>query len=1136
MASADETTPGDAGAGSADGDPPVRMSPEAQAELRVRIAHQVASALQDPRRGRGHDASAPDGSWSSILAYAGISAGGGGGGGAYAEPTPPPIQPGVLPEVLLSDFDPYLRRTRLLGEAPGEAPGERAGPRRPEDEGDAFREASAEAPDDARARGALSSASDEEAAADAAAAAAGDPLRRVPPAFFEAAFELSDPATFAAVCGDAHAPDAAHVSIAARARLARADVRHSAPRAARAAADGDAAAARLQESLGAHLDAVETRLTRAVERRGADFVRAADQINALVDAVERARVTCAGARGRTRNAAALSRDAFFELAALHRLRSNLGSVERACVVLTRLRDARADLALLVEAEEHAGALEAAEEVRAIQKDPLLAGVACAGEALTKHVAEIERLCGAAVARQWRDCALVPRGATAQRGGGAPAPESCFAIVGAAARDAGLSPPPAGEWERVWARREARESDDDETSDGGDAAGGVYHFATTTTPSSQKDAFWGESRGGLGPDERAFADAAQNVYPRLTRALRASCVGEDSNASVSAGGVAGDAMRLWSAAAAEDVSAAMRRAARAALVAAGAERDAFGPSSSLPEALAALPESVLARALETAAAAAREHFARAAMCAAWTRRALGVGDVPGPASGSASLASLPRVDSSASAASACSAASSTEPPEAGSDGGLETAFGFETFAADVADEGAAPASAVVLAASEAASRAPARRRAAIASAASDAARHVADAAQKTFAELIAGSDAASDSVSVSVSVSARDHSASTEACEAFARAAETLGRRRCLALRSAVTRRSARWLARFAADATETTRAALETETWAVPEGDAEARGVVASARVLSRVAAELLRFARRAPALAPDAARRLSELVRAYNARSCRLVLGAEATRNASRLRSVTAAHLAATHASLRFAAEDVLAAARRELSPLVPEGARRDAWEREAAKTARDLDVHCAEIRAKLVAIMRERCEARCAEIRSLRSLRSAREGRSARDAEDGDAERAERAERETAFEEADEGSDLGSESARARALSETAEAVKRELGTIGRVVGARLSEMERDEVFAKIAAVFDAGLEAALASVPGKGAEAEKLFVAERGSVARGLASALARLTTRDALEAAPALARLGGAAAAEETEAAEDAGSRRSSSPRR
>ena len=1127
MASAAETTPGEPyGAGSADGDPPVRMSPEAQAELRVRIAHQVASALQDPRRDRGHDASASDGSWFSILTYTGIPV----GGGPHVEPTPPPIRPGVLPEVLLSDFDPYLRRIR----PPGVGGGERAGPRPSDDETDAFAETSAEEPDETRARdeaGFSSLASEEEAAIAAAAAASDDQLRAVPPAFFEAAFELSDPATFAAVCGNAHAPDATHVSVAARARLARADFRDDAttlgpPRVARAAAE-DAAATRLQDTLGKHLDAVETRLTRAVQRRGADFTRAADQIDQLVCAVERARVTCASARGRTRNAAARSKTALGELTALRRLRSNLGSVERACVVLAELRDARADLAQFVEAEEHAGALEAAEEVRAIQKNPLLSGIACAGEALTRHVAEIEWLCGAAVARQWRDCALVPRGATAQRGGGAPAPESCFAIVGAAARDAGLSPPPAGEWERTWARRGGSDDDAFERGD-----------VSFLAPLAKKDVFWGESRGGLGPDERTFADAAQNVYPRLTRALRASCVGEASNASVSAGGVAGDAMRLWSDAAAKDVAAAMRRAARAALIAAGAGGDAFESagagetgekggraSPSLPEALAGLPESVLARVLETAAAAAREHFARAAMCATWTRRALGVGDVSRTAS------AIPRA---VSAASAASTASSTE-PEA-EDGGLETAFGFETFDADGADDDAArPANAVaacsvVLAASEAASRTPARRRAAIASAAADAARRVADAAQKTFADFLVGFESArpnrvdprfrnarrDDDAADAFAAASRDHFASADVCEAFARAAETLGRRRCLALRSAATRRSARWLARFAADATEALSAALETETWAVPDDgdddDEAAPPVVASARFLSRITAEALRLARREPALAADVARRLSELVRLYNARSCRLVLGAEATRNALRLKSITAKHLAATHASLRFAAEAVLLAARGEIAPLVPP-ARREAWEREAAKTARDLDAHCAEIRAKLVAIMRERCEARCAEIRVFAGTAARTDAERAEDAED--------AERETAP------SDSGdSGSARARVFSATAEAAARELETIGRVVGARLDGAERDEVFGEIAAVFDAGFATALASsVPEANAEES----AERGAAARGLAAALAWLTTRDAREAAPALACLG-ATVAEETETAEDAVFRR------
>ena len=1134
MASAAEATPGEPpGAGSADGDPPVRMSPEAQAELRVRIAHQVASALQDPRRGRGHDATySSDGSWSSILAYAGLSVGGVGvgGGGAHVEPTPPPIQPGVLPEVLLADFDPYLRRMRGVGAGAGderanvESDDESVHPplasssrRRP-----AFSSDPEPAP---RGRTAESDAA-AESDADAVAAAADDPLRLVPPAFFEEAFDLSDPAVFAGVCGDAYAPDATHVSIAAR-RVLMNNYSYSERDASvrRVSSDGDDAAARLQETLGKHLDVVETRLTRVLSSRSAQFMDAATQINQLVDAVERARVTCAGARRVSKNAASLVSGAFRELDALNRLRSNLGSIESACDVLTKLRDARLDLALFVEAEEHAGALEAAEEVRAIQKNPALVGVACAGAALTRNVAEIERLCGAEIAQQWRDCALLPRGATAQRGGGAPAPEHCFAIVGAAARDAGLSPPPAGEWERVSRRGD---SDDDDDS------GSVSFFAT-------KDAFWGESRGGLGPDERAFADAATNVYPRLTRALRASCVGEASNASVSAGGVAGDAMRLWADAAAKDVASATRRAARAALVAAGALRgDAFrrlrddamskGEEENLPEALGALPETVLARALEAVAAAAHEHFARAAMCATWARRALGVETTTDSRTGSAS--SLPRVDSSVSATSASSAASEGTDADAGEAGEageagfdtLETAFGFETFDAAEklaeSDDARAAAVSVACAASEAASSAPPRRRAAIASAASDAARRVADAAQRSFADLLAGfesepterpNDARGTGDDVDFFSDARDHLSSVEVCESFARAAETLGRRRCLALRSAVTRRSARWLARFGAAAARKMRDALEAETWAVPEGGETTKKVVASASFLSRAAEAYLLVARRAPALAPDVARRLSELVRAYNARSCRLVLGAEATRGGARLKSVTAAHLAATHGALRLAAAGALRDARRELAPLLAPlpAARRDAWEKEAAKTARDLDAHCAEIRAKLVGIMRERCEARCAEIRACAAIGRAGPERRAGDVA-GDVAGAEGGEAHAA---------TGKQTETARAFAETAEAAARELGTIGRVVGEHIDGADADDVLSDIAATFDSGLEAALASVRSEDRSEDRSEVnAALASVARGAAAALARLTSRDESEAAPALTRLGATVAAD------------------
>ena len=186
--------------------------------------------------------------------------------------------------------------------------------------------------------------------------------------------------------------------------------------------------------------------------------------------------------------------------------------------------------------------------------------------------------------------------------------------------------------------------------------------------------------------------------------------------------------------------------------------------------------------------------------------------------------------------------------------------------------------------------------------------------------------------------------------------------------------------------------------------------------------------------------------------------------------------------------------AARAELSPLVVTHARRDAWEKEVNKTARDLDVHCAEIRLKLVAIMRERCDARCAEITGQGEFNSAAETET-------DASLLKRP--ETFF-------------------AETAEAVTRELGTIGRVVLEHLEKQDADEVFLKIAAVFDAGLGAALESaVSAEGSEAEKKTRGAAAAAAAAAAEALARLTARDAREAAPALARLGATGGTDVTE---------------
>ena len=99
-------------------------------------------------------------------------------------------------------------------------------------------------------------------------------------------------------------------------------------------------------------------------------------------------------------------------------------------------------------------------------------------------------------------------------------------------------------------------------------------------------------------------------------------------------------------------------------------------------------------------------------------------------------------------------------------------------------------------------------------------------------------------------------------------------------------------------------------------------------------------------------------------------------------------------------------------------------------------------------------------------------------------------------------------------RVFAETAEAVARELGTIGRVVGERIDGADADDVLSEIAAVFDAGLEAALVSVRSEDRSEDRSVA----SVARSAAAALARLTARDESEAAPSLTRLGATVAAD------------------
>ena len=818
-------------------------------------------------------------------------------------------------------------------------------------------------------------------------------------------------------------------------------------------------------------------------------------------------------------------------------------VYETCLALQDIKNARHDLHLLVAAEEHTGALQACQEVRRIKSNAgsLLCDIQCVGVTLDASLREIEKACGESICAQWIDAARVPFGATASaRGGGAPSNESCLAIVGAAARTKGLHPPSAGEWD-------LEDDSEDTWDDPLDTRQGRV-FASPTSHDRPHD--WGESRNGLGPAEGSVCDAAQELFPRLTRALLASGASSheyDSHASVGNGGVAGDAIRQWGEAAAKDVEFAMRRALRAALKAAGVCKvgDGFEKRKN-----SALPDVVHVRVLETVAAAAHEHLARCAMCVSWVTVAVGSGTATGVG---VSLG----VPSNHVAAAASNGASVSG--VANSDFSSE----FGDFQLDLRD---ANVLALLSHAVATASKLPPTRRAAIGSAALHAARLIADAASKTFAAFT--EQQAPDETGLGLGLksvmtncpyvefgdhpaaevwswrSVQKHRALVDVIVLFQRKTESLGRRKCLSLRGAATNVSKAWLANRSAAATKRLHEELALETWepagsvdgetadaiqalfelagfewppkgnVPPEQSEESSPTLLapdpgfefdlamadadddtqkkqnliwqcvalptkSSLWLVRLVNEFIALVKQSPDLAPDVRRRILEITRAFNARSCRLVLGAEATKdcdgtfdgdkNKNKLKSITAKHLAVTHRSLRFVQGVVLPSAAHCLLCLMPSQARKEALETETRRVKNDLDTHCFEIRQKLVAIMRERGDARAGELKAIPDARQ------------------------------DE--PFSSETL----VTEITNSIVKELATIARVVGDGLTRKDAGAVFGEIARAFDETFADALKEkdLPEKNAN----------DAARAIALALGELTSLDGTEAAPRLSSMGG-----------------------
>ena len=245
-----------------------------------------------------------------------------------------------------------------------------------------------------------------------------------------------------------------------------------------------------------------------------------------------------------------------------------------------------------------------------------------------------------------------------------------------------------------------------------------------------------------------------------------------------------------------------------------------------------------------------------------------------------------------------------------------------------------------------------------------------------------------------------------------------------------------------------------------------------------------LRLARRLPALAPDVSLRIAELVKVYNARACQLVLGAGAMRS-SGLRSITARHLALAHRSLRVALA-ATRAARDALEPLVPES-RRDVARREFDRAAADLSAHEAEIRAKLVAIMRDRVpfharrllRAVDAEMKGEGDANGGADGNEGGsdgneggvDGNEGEADgsRAESDGNEGGADRNRGESESSSDGSRAFAPMDFASGLRSEIGTLRRVVAGALSRRDAKTVFRAVAAALDESAADALeASIP--------------------------------------------------------------------
>ena len=243
--------------------------------------------------------------------------------------------------------------------------------------------------------------------------------------------------------------------------------------------------------------------------------------------------------------------------------------------------------------------------------------------------------------------------------------------------------------------------------------------------------------------------------------------------------------------------------------------------------------------------------------------------------------------------------------------------------------------------------------------------------------------------MNINLSAREFMRIMDATNGFLDSAESLGKHRCLSLRSTVANQSKAFIREQHATASTKLVSLLECETWALAKlpkhfqalvdaladgtsklpdvmsedvGDAsfvvvadEKFHPVNSAVLLLQMLTDYVRLARQIPSLSTEVTHRTIDLVKQYNTAVCQLILGAGAMQ-VSKLKSITAKHLCLAQQSVSLFAS-LLPTLQEAMCALI-EGPKHVLLRQEFERMLRDLKLHKTEIHDKLVSIMRDRVE----------------------------------------------------------------------------------------------------------------------------------------------------------------------------------